>query len=151
MSRPGSPFPQDLIDIVRKLVAPNLQPDENLDDFMAGAVGLAARRAEVIGRTPTSLDLLFVALLFDICPKHWRPVLREGVSEELGRVRQQLFVDAAFDDPNRSDEAQQRRTEALNRLAEAVPNATLRIPIEEVQTVHSGLESNERVSDFLRL
>jgi hypothetical protein len=115
------------------LAAPNLRPGESLQDFMAGAMYLAEKRARLYRRPPppTSLDLLFQLLIWGICmfERYYPP----GFGEQLGRIRQDLFTGAA--------------TGNLERLEAAVPDSTLLLPIETIYTLHAL----NNIDGFLRI
>jgi len=91
---PEQSLGDDLRAWAERLVEPNLRPGESLQDFMAGAIHLAEKRARLHGRSrSTSLDLLFQLLCWDLC--RFFPPSRGKFEEKLGRIRQDVFAGAA--------------------------------------------------------
>jgi hypothetical protein len=128
---PEQSLGDDLRAWAERLVEPNLRPGESLQDFMAGAIHLAEKRARLHGRSrSTSLDLLFQLLCWDLC--RFFPPSREKFEEELGRIRQDVFAGAA--------------TGNLNAWRH-VPDSTLLLPIETLYTV----QENSDIDGFLRV
>jgi hypothetical protein len=117
----GSPFDDNLRELVRQLIAPYLREGEQPADIIAGMQYLAERRARIYKRATTTLDGLFVLLLFLICP--WRPAYYPPeYVERMGRIRQYIFTGAAAGD--------------FARLDAAVPSATLSPPTESLYFLH---------------
>ena len=130
---PEEIFDAELLTWARSLVTPMLDPDESLDDALYGTSHLAAKRATLHGRSPTSLDLLAQLLLWLWCivnpPHHYQA----DFVEQLKRVRKELFAGAA--------------SGAVERLEAAVPASTLYVPIERLYDI---LALNN-IHEFLRL
>jgi hypothetical protein len=130
---PEEIFDAELLTWARRLVTPTLDPDESLDDVLYGTSHLAAKRARLHGRSPISLDLLALLLLWDWCiivnPDHYQA----DFVEQLRRVRKELFAGAA--------------SGAVERLEAAVPASTLYVSIERLY----DLLALNNIHEFLRL
>lgn len=129
---PEEVFDAELLTWARRLVTPMLDPDESLDDVMFATSHLAAKRARLHGRSPNSLDLLALLLIFKLCVVDPYPYQTEFV-EQLKRVRKEWFAGAASGD--------------VQRLEKLLPASTLSVPLEQL---HDLLALNN-VNEFLRL
>lgn len=116
-ARLGSPGPDQgfaltLAERFRDRLA--LRPGEHADDAIAGCLTVALKRASLFGRAPVIHDLTVAFTLFGF--------LDDGADDELVALRRSLFEEVA--DPHHY--AEQRR------IADLVPEATLRLPPGEV-------------------
>jgi hypothetical protein len=129
---PEELFETELLTWARALVTPMLDPDESLDDVMYATSHLAAKRASLHDRSPTSLDLLAQLLMWKICivDPH---TYETGFVEQLKSIRKELFAGAASGD--------------IEGLEAAVPASTLYVSIERL---HDLLALND-IHEFLRL
>jgi len=117
----GSPFDDNLREIVQRLIAPYLRDGERPADIIAGMEHLAERRARIYKRATNTVDGLLVLLLFLICP--WIPAYySQEYRERMGRIRQYIFAGASAGN--------------FDRLDAAVPNGTLALPVESLYPLH---------------
>lgn len=91
-----------------------LRPGEHADDAVKGALVVALKRASLFGRAPTVHDLTVAFTLWGF--------LDQDADDELVAARRRLFEEVA--NPHHYTE---QRT-----IADAVPEATLRLPPAEV-------------------
>jgi hypothetical protein len=129
---PEEIFDTELLAWARRLVTPMLDPDESLDDVMYATSHLAAKRARLHHRSPISLDLLALLLIWILCVVDRHPYQPDFV-EQLKSIRKELFAGAASGD--------------VERLEAAVPASTLYVSIERL---HDLLALND-INEFLRL
>ena len=109
-----------------------LDSDESLDDVLYATSHLAAKRARLHDRSPTSLDLLALLLIWLLCFVDRHPYHPDFV-EQLKGIRKELFAGAASGD--------------VERLEAAVPASTLYVSIERLYDL---LALND-IHEFLRL
>jgi len=93
-----------------------LRPGEHADDALKGALVVAVKRSSLFGRAPTVHDLTIGLTLWGF--------LDADADDELVAVRRRLFEEVA----NAHHYAEQRR------IADAVPEATLRLTPAEVSS-----------------
>ena len=120
------PFSDDLLNIIADLIEPRMLPQESRNDILYGSIYLALKRADLLGRPPTYMDVIYSTYAF--C---WWPFKHPGPGNEdmLRSIRQNIFSDAAQGDFNRLD---------------ALPNSMLMLSFDALDKL---LEQG-RVSDF---
>jgi hypothetical protein len=125
------PFPADVLDMARGMLQSTLGPDESLDDVLSGAVHLAVRRANLLGRPPVSTDLLLIFSIFGRC--RFDPPYAPDYLEQMAHVSQYLFTGAAEGN--------------FERIDAGVPAGTLLHSFEEIYILHARGD----LEGFLRL
>jgi hypothetical protein len=95
-----------------------LQPGERVDDAVRGCLGIALRRASQFGRAPVSHDLILAFTIWGF--------LDEDPPADLVECRRELFAGVAS--------VMHHYTEG-RRIADMVPESTLRASVEEVTAV----------------
>lgn len=95
------------------------QPGESVDDALAGCTAIAMRRASLFGRAPVTADLRIAVTIwgfFDAAPP-----------AELVAIRRDAFQGVA----DSLHHYEERRA-----LVDSVPEATLRLPLDQVRRAH---------------
>lgn len=99
----------------------HLAAGEHADDAVAGCLGVALRRASMVGRAPTVHDLTVAFTIWgflDPSPPADLVALRRGLFEGVGHVSHHYLEGRA--------------------IVDHVPEATLRKPHQEVQAAYPG-------------
>ena len=97
-----------------------LRPGEDADDVLAGAVGVAMKRASLFGRAPVIHDLALGLTLWGF--------LDASAPDDLVATRRSFFEGAS----------DIRHHETLRHLVDQVPEATLRMSRDEVRAAYPG-------------
>jgi hypothetical protein len=115
-------------DIVRakQLIDDNIQPGEDVDDILAGAIRTARRRAEVLRKEPDYGDIEFVLSVFTWNPL--KPRVSIELENQLRSIRRWAFAGAA--------------SGSFGNLERILPERTLELPAESLFEAHKvGLEA----------
>ncbi len=98
----------------------HLQRGEDVEDVIAGCVAVALKRSSLLGRAPVVHDILLACTVWGF--------LDEQPAAELVALRKDLFDEVAL--PGHHVER--------NRIADAVPESTLRMTPADVAAAHAS-------------
>jgi len=98
----------------------HLQRGEDVEDVIAGCVAVALKRSSLLGRAPVVHDILLACTVWGF--------LDEQPAAELVALRKDLFDEVAL--PSHHVER--------NRIADAVPESTLRMTPADVAAAHAS-------------
>jgi hypothetical protein len=125
------PFAEDVVRPMASMIEPRLLPGESLDDVLAGAMFLAEKRAELLGRpVQPYIDLPYVFAAFTWWPFKFEP--SPEFEERVHEIRRVIFEGAAGGD--------------TRRLELAVPKTTLLLSLENL----NKLQLQGDIEDLLR-
>lgn len=115
-------FTADIDDLFRHLVEPRLEPDENVEDVLAGGYAIASARASLAEREPFPLDAEFALSVW--CWFPLKPDVPTDLRNQLIDARREIF--SGFAEGN------------TELLSSALPESTLLLSHEALYRLQAG-------------